>query len=238
MNTKRRTLKTILLLALLVLTSSNVYSQSLIGIGGAKFLPGEIYFEDGSSKEGLVQIPKRPSSQKIKFKQTEKSDTETITIHDIKSFSVTSDLGEKYILESNYIDQSKKANVQRVTKFRIFLVVEVSGYASLYKIGDEFRTDKKGNLYLFSYNAGDGSGAVNFKYYVKKKGAEYAEIFTIENPVNGFIPDMSRKSVVKAMETHLSEYPELIEKVRNKEIDKMDLVQIFKLYNEYVAANQ
>lgn len=231
-------LRTFLLLAAFIFSSSPVFSQSLIGLGGAKYLPGEIFFEDGSSRDGLVQIPKRPSSQKIKFKPTEKSSTETIKINDIKSFSVTSKLGEKYVLESNYIDQSIKDNVQRVTKFRIFLLVEVSGYASLYKIGDEFRTDKNGELYLYSYNAGDGSGVVNFKYYIKKKGAEYAEIFTIENPVNGFLPDMSRKSVVKAMELHLPEYPELIEKVRNKEIDKMDLVQIFKLYNDYMNTNQ
>lgn len=235
MKTKKETLSTIVLLAVFVFSSSIAFSQNLIGLGGAKYLPGKILLEDGSSKDGLVQIPKRPSSQKINFKPTEKSDTETIKTHDIKSFFVTSEMGEKYILESNYIDQSKKENIQRVTKFRIFLVVEVSGYASLYKIGDEFRTDKKGSLYLYSYNAGDGSGAVNFKYYIKKQGAAYAEIFTIENPVNGFIPDMSRKSVVKAMETHLSEYPELIEKVRNKEIDKIDLIHIFKKYNEYMA---
>jgi hypothetical protein len=147
---------------------------------------------------------------------------------------VTSEKGDKYILESNYIDQSKNTDVKKVTKFRIFLVVEVQGYANLYKIGDEFRTDKEGTLYLYSYNAGDGSGAVNFRYYIKKRGADYAEIFTIENPVNGFLPDMSRNSIVKAMETHMSEYPELIEKVRSKQIDKMDLIQIFKLYNEYM----
>lgn len=222
------------LLTIFGLFSSGVFSQSLIDIGGAKFLPGEILMEDGSTKSGLIQVPKRPSSQKVKFKDSENADVQVVKIHDIESFTVMSDQGEKYTLESNYIDQSKKAGVKRVTKFRIFLVVEVKGYASLYKIGDEFRTDKKGNLYLYSYNAGDGSGTVNFKYYIKKQGAEYAEIFTIENPVNGFLPDISRKSIVKAMEIHLPEYPELIENVRSKKIDKLDLIQIFKLFNEYI----
>jgi hypothetical protein len=224
----------IALLAIIGLFTCNVFSQSLIGIGGAKFLPGEILMEDGSTKSGLIQIPKRPSSQKAKFKDSEEADAQTVKIHDIKSFTVTSELGEKYTLESNYIDQSKKAGVKRVTKFRIFLLVEVKGYASLYKIGDEFRTDKKGTLYLYSSNAGDGSGVVNFRYYIKKQGADYAEIFTYENPVNGFMPDISRNSVVKSMEVHLSEYPELIEKVRSKEIDKVNLLEIFMLYNEFM----
>ncbi len=227
--------RALIILFAIGLLASNGYSQSLIGIGGAKFLPGKILMEDGSTKNGLVQIPKRPSTQKVKFKESEKATEEVVKIHDIKSFTVTSELGETYTLESNYIDQSKKAGVKRVTKFRIFLVVEVSGYASLYKVGDEFRTDKKGTLYLYSYNAGDGSGTANFRYYVKKQDAEYAEIFTYENPVNGFLPDISRKSVVKAMEIHLSEYPELIEKVRTKEIDKMNLAEIFTLYNNFMS---
>lgn len=227
--------RAIIILLAIGLFTGEVHSQSLIGIGGAKFLPGVMLMEDGSTKSGLIQIPKRPSSQKVKFKDSEKGKEQTVKIHDIKLFTVTSELGEKYTLESNYIDQSKKAGAKKVTKFRIFLLVEVNGYVSLYKVGDEFRTDKKGTLYLYSYNAGDGSGVVNFRYYIKKQGAEYAEIFTIENPVNGFIPDISRKSVVKSMEVHLSEYPELVEKVRSKEIDKMDLIQIFKLYNEFMA---
>lgn len=234
-NLKTDMKRALIILFVIGLFAVDGHSQSLIGIGGAKFLPGEMLMEDGSTKSGLIQIPKRPSSQKVKFRDSEKASEQIVKIHDIKSFTVTSELGETYTLESNYIDQSKKAGVKRVTKFRIFLLVEVSGYASLYKVGDEFRTDKKGTLYLYSYNAGDGSGAVNFRYYIKKQGAEYAEIFTYENPVNGFLPDISRKSVVKSMEVHLPEYPELIEKVRTKEIDKMNLAEIFTLYNKYMS---
>ena len=84
--------------------------------------------EDGSSKSGLIQIPKRPSSQKIKFKDSEKAARQVIKIQDIKCFLVKSELGDTYILESNYIDQSKKEGIKRVTKFRIFLLVEVKGY--------------------------------------------------------------------------------------------------------------
>jgi hypothetical protein len=227
----------LILLTFIGVLSHGVYAQNLLGIRGARFLPGEIRMEDGSTKKGLIQIPRRPSSQKVKFRTTEESEKQTIRIQNIKSFTVTSDLGKQYTLESNYIDQSRRAGAKRVTKFRIFLLVELKGHASLYKIGDAFRTDKDGTLHLFSSNAGDGSGAVNFTYYIKKKGADYAEIFTYENPVNGFLPDVSRRSVVKAMETHLSEYPELIEKVKTKEIDQMNLSEIFTLYNNYMSKN-
>lgn len=232
---EQRVRKTVIILLVMSLFTENVFSQSLIGIGGLKFLPGNVVMEDGSIKSGLIQIPKRPSSQKIKFKDSEKAAEQTVKIHDVKSFSVTSDLGEKHILESNYIDQSKKAGVKRITKFRIFLLVDTKGHANLYKVGDEFRTDKNGTLYLYSYNAGDGSGVANFRYYIKKQGSDYAEIFEYENPKNGILPDISRRSLVKSMEVHLSEYPELIDKIKNKKIDEMDLTDIFDQYNNFMA---
>ncbi|MCK4920160.1 MAG: hypothetical protein KAS71_03890 [Bacteroidales bacterium] len=225
----------VVILLVFGLLVGNIQAQRLVGFGGNEYLKGEIFFEDASVLSGYIQVPKLPSSQKVNFKESVKGEKQTIKIHNIKSFKVYSELGDKYTFESNYIDQSKKAGVKRVTKFRIFLLVDVKGYGSLYKIGDEYRTDKDGTLYLYSYNAGDGSGVANFRYYIKKQGAEYAEIFEYENPVNGILPDISRKSLVKSMEVHLSEHPELIEKVRNKELDKMDLTEIFKQYNEYMT---
>jgi len=173
----------------------------------------------------------------VKFKESENAQKQVIKIHDIQSFTIASESGEQYTLESNYIDQSKNPGVKRVTKFRIFLLVNVKGFATLYKVGDEFRVDRNGTLYLFSYNAGDGSGTANFRYYIKKQGAEYAKLFTYENPVNGFLPDISRRSVVKAMEAHLPEYPELIEQVRSKEIRKIDLTDLFRRYNDFMASS-
>lgn len=104
-------------------------------------------------------------------------------------------------------------------------------------------TEKEG---LVSYVVAESGEYVYFKQS-EKTDVEKIEsslvkkvIYTLddtnyENPVNGFLPDISRKSVVKAMKIHLSEYPELIEKVRTKEIDKMNLAEIFTIYNNFMS---
>jgi hypothetical protein len=79
--------KTLLLLLLLPLMAS------------AKFFKAKMTLNDGTLKNGYVELPDYPDDAKIKFKEEEKGKIEKIRIEDVSGFEITNDKNEvvKYI---------------------------------------------------------------------------------------------------------------------------------------------
>jgi len=57
----------------------------------AGYLPGTITFNDGSSKFGLLEVPKRHDKQEISFKTDKKAKDVKFSINDVKQFVFTAE---------------------------------------------------------------------------------------------------------------------------------------------------
>lgn len=60
----------------------------------AKFYKGTVNFNDGSSKNGFIELPDNPNEQKLRFKTEEKGKVEKLEINSVAGFDIVNNKNE------------------------------------------------------------------------------------------------------------------------------------------------
>ena len=207
------------IIVLLLFTATFVFGQP--------FRPGSLTFENGDVKTGFLQIPTKGEQKTIKFKTD---------INDKKAESIKSDVLLSLVVESEdenrytFHRTSVKRPLGRTSK-KAWLLVLLDDYVTLCFTGGQFQTDTKGNV-VAKTEYWRGRDLPTFSYFLKKKGENLPFAFAQTSPsptMFGLNNELRRNAKL-----HLSDYPELVERIENKEFTHKDVVQIIQLYNDYM----
>ncbi|WDF48299.1 hypothetical protein PQ459_07420 [Chryseobacterium sp. KACC 21268] len=198
---------------------------------GQKFQKAIIQMVDGNTKTGFVNGKIDKEAKKIKFKSSEKSSTETLSIDLVKSFSLQDSFGESYEFEnvSVFMDEKRK-------KPESLLMLKLdSGYYDLYFYAD-ISFDKKGNIQFSDkqYNVAETPAVY---YFIKKEKEKEGDFFSSEN-IDGFSAfSPFHKYLKKSVARFMSDDKTLVDKIESKKLSAKDIPQIVKEYNEFKASN-
>lgn len=185
----------------------------------AKFRSGTIFFNDGSSKSGVLEIPNYDDA-KIKFRSTEKGSTEKFKIEEVKSFEVINDDNVKVFYETMYLAKFKLFNTSemKVDKNKSWVRIVKQGKITLYSA-------------YYSYRYGN-SVTEGRDYYIKKPSSENP-LFIFNGDVSGFSLHMNAFSALKKnVKVHFNkDCPQLSEMVNKEELKRIGLSHIVDLYD-------
>lgn len=190
----------------------------------AKFYPGTITFNDGSTKTGQIAIPAF-DSQNLKFRTNEKAKTEKLSINDVKKFTVTveKDEGTYYAL--------KVANPKMfTTKLK---VEDKKSWVRMFVEG------KGINLVTISSYTPAVMGAVgstassSFVLYFWKPENDYCSYWYAEISSGITINVGVFKALVKGVEINFDEEcPELAKKMTKEDFKTIGYRHIITLYDQ------
>lgn len=194
----------------------------------SKFYSGKMTMKDNSIKNGFIEVPDDSTNKKIKFRLTEKGDTEKIELENIESFTVIND---------------KKETV----KFRIIYLAEFKTFSKT----NEFKIDSKlscvkvvseGKINLYSawfVSAGYGAlgtpiSTTSGALYLNKTGNNYALHFW-QGPTSGFVIKIGEFNYIKSMvKKHFEkDCPKLIDLVTKELIKEKGVIHIIDLYEQH-----
>ncbi len=122
----------------------------------AKFRSGTIFLNDGTSKNGFLEIPNYDDA-KIKFRSTEKASTEKFKIEEVKNFEVINDDNIKVFYETLYLANFKIFSTTeiKVDKNKSWVKIVKQGKITLYyfpRMYERFRQEKQIKKLLENYN--------------------------------------------------------------------------------------
>jgi len=202
----------------LLLTANFVFGQV--------YQRGSITYLNGDVKTGYLLIPEAPKQKTIKFKLSRNiSQVDKIQSEDIKSISVESKDSNIYYFER--VSVSRKPGTKPLKPY--WLLVCTSGYATLYTSSSYFESDDKGNVFVV---ASSSSGPPTFNYFLRKGNQDIAYYFGMTGNIIG-LNIMLKKNA----DQYLSDYPELVERIKNKEFTHRDIKAIIQIYNDYMKDN-
>lgn len=223
-----------IVLLFMALLSVNISIAGIGGIGGNKFLEGELVLEDGKVRKGYIQVPKTDIAMSISFKESLDAQEEKIKTLTISSFIVYSDNGQN-TFECVFADLSQNPSKQRIAKYKVTMLVLKKGYATLYIKGSKFKTNKDGTIDIVSYALESEGGTPRFFYYLKKQDMDYAAPFDITyTQSKSFVIDFN-KNLIRNAETYLSENPELVERVKNGDFTHKNIPELIEIYNKHMV---
>jgi len=216
-------MKTKITILVLITFSSLIYGQ--------RFQKAIIQMIDGSTKTGFVNGKIDKEDKKIKFRSSEKSSNETLSIDLVKSFSLQDSFGESYEFEnvSVFMDEKRK-------KPESLLLLKLdSGYYDLYFYAD-ISFGKKGNIQFSDkqYNVAETPAVY---YFIKREKEKQGDFFSSENidGTSAFSP--FHKYLKKSVARFMSDDKTLVDKIESKKLSAKDIPQIVKEYNEFKAGN-
>lgn len=192
-----------------------------------KFQKGTIVLENDEIREGYVIIPKSCSEKNIFFKPDMNSNEEKIPSIQIKAISAQSIDGKIYDFERQYTGYKPG----KKSKQKEWLFVCLKGYVNLYISSLIYESDKNGDVHVVdSYVA--TRDLPTFNYYLKKKNEEVALLFAITSPSPTMfgLNSMLRKNAA----IYLSDHPDLVKRIENKEFTHKDIAKIIEIYNSYM----
>jgi hypothetical protein len=185
----------------------------------AKYRSGVVYFNDGTTKNGFLEIPNFDDS-KIKFRSTQKGKTEKFKIEDVKSFEVINDANVKLVYETLYLANFKffSTTETKVSKKKSWVKIVKQGKITLYSAFFSHRNGKELN-----------EGII---YYIKKPENENP-LFLHASEVYGFTLHVNAFSALKkTLKVHFdTDCPQLVEMLTKEEIKNKGLTHIVDLYD-------
>jgi hypothetical protein len=197
---------------------------------GQVFQKATITYLNGEVKKGFVLIPRKPTEKSIKYKLSRNISTEErIKSEELKYIVIESDEGNKYVLERIPIALKPRSKPTKPC----WLLVKVAGYGTLYIGADYFVADNMGNVDVVAVGGGH-SGPATFNYYLKKGNLDVAYYMGMTSP-GGMLG--LNALLRKTAEMNLSDYPELVERIKNKEFTHNDIPAIIMIYNDYMKGN-
>jgi len=188
---------------------------------------GNLVYEDGTTKEGLVSIPKRVTQNNIYFKPEKNGNEEKIPSDKLKYIHVQSTDGKEYSFERQYY----KMSPEKQNKNDGWLFVVVKGYATLYLCSDNYQIDKKGNVYVID-NVQSTGELPTYEYYLKKEKG-IAAIFFATTSTSSTMFGLN-KTLKNNAAKYLAEDKELIKKINNKDYTHKDVEEIISIYNTFM----
>jgi len=194
---------------------------------GSLFQTGKVIYINGDVKTGFLAIPKKVDAKFIEFKSgMGNNQIEKIQSSELKYVSVQSEDGTDFIFER--ISYASKLGAK--PKKPVWLFTVLTGYATLYMTSPEYVTDEKGRVILqYSYYA--GTDVPSYNYFIKKGNEDIAYYFGMTGGSN----ILGLNSFLRKVATpYLVDYPELVERIKNKEFTHKEYKGIVQLYNEYM----
>jgi len=208
--------KTCFILSLFIFISAN--SQN---INTNPFWEAELELADGTVKNGYVQVPNVSRLKNVVFKKTPKGKKEKIKRKAVKSLKVTSENGIEYLYELVPTVITLKGNTANGKS--LLLVEGKNDYVTFYIESGAYKVDKKtGELYLI-YRYHQGKDFPVISRFIKKRGAQKANMFYMTGYVGGF---------KRSAKHHLTEDKALLQKIQNKTLGKKDIPEIISIYLE------
>ncbi len=181
----------------------------------------ELVFNDGRVKSGYAQSVLE-ANKKLKFRETEKGETSVILLNELKSATYFLGSDTSRFERHDYFPaiQAKKAQ-----KDGWFLLLR-TGYVSLYFV----QSTLGGGV---NPATGMHNGSASFKEYFVIRPNEVAlmKISTVAS-LN------SNATFKMYAPRYFSDYPELAEKIKNKEYTYKDLEEVLDIYNAWIAQKQ
>jgi hypothetical protein len=190
-------------------------------IVSANFQKARITFNDGTSKNGYIELPEYPDDSKIKFREEEKGKTEKYKIEDVNNFEII--IGKNDIVK--YITL-KLANQSLFNRKKI-------------KPGDKkiwAKIIKEGKISLYScyypYDPGTKTGGGGI-YYIKRQNEDYA-LFLNEFGGNGLNVCINCFSdLKKTLVAYFEEVcPLFLESLSKEEYNKKGVTYFVDLYEQ------
>ncbi len=186
----------------------------------AKFHKASISFNNGTMKNGFIELPDYPDDLKIKFRLEEKGKTEKYSIDDVSKFEIINDKNEvvKYVA-------LKLAN-QNGFNLKI-----KSGYKKVWaKIIKESKISIYAGFYAYNPSNGTGGGGT---FYIKRENEDFA-LYLDEFGGEGFSVcvncfDNLKKTIKSYFENSCSKLHQLITK---EELKKKGIAVIVDLYEQ------
>jgi len=189
-------------------------------LASAKFYKVKITFNDGTLKNGFIELPEYPDDSKIKFREEEKGKTEKFSIEEVSSFEITNDKNEvvKYVtlkLAEQGLNLKKIKPGDKKVWARIITEGKISLYAGYYAYNPSNKT---------------GGGGI---YYIKRQNEDFA-LYLDEFGGDGFSVCMNCFSnLKKILKIYFDETcPQYSELLNKEELKKKGVKYIVELYEQ------
>jgi len=213
-----------------------VLGHTLVDHNGNPFLEGKILLTDKTTREGLIQLPLKPSGSSFGFKKETNSDEERIEKDQVKKIIVKTNDGRYNVVENlrsyyAYTINTPVLNEKYMTSKSFLLLLVVNGPVKMYVKGDNLIVDKNGSIDVLSIGysnafAGDANGAA-FDYYIRRESDDVAILF--------YNTSWPKSKLKKICITWFGDNKELMDKIEEdrflKEIKKENLEKLVEIVN-------
>lgn len=217
-------LKLLTSLCFFIFTMSTANAQISRIINDNPYWEGEIVLNDGTVKKGFIMVPHASREKSIDFKTSLKAKKEKIKRKEIATVKLTSDTGISYVYEN--IPAIPTITGKASIGTSLLLVQSKNSYATFYVESQTYKIDRKAGKIILFYEYVQGSDFPSISYYIRKKDAPKASLLYTTGHLGG---------LKKGVRHHMTETPELIEKVENKEYKENDIPE---LISEYLKATE
>ncbi len=209
-------LKTTLVILIILFFNNLGYSQ--------KYFPGEVILKNGTKLTGLLYLPFVLNQKSIYYKSTEKAVERKIKSDSVNRLSMISDGGKTNTLVNIVYSKRKKDNG--------FVLLVTEGFANLYFNGDNgISVDKHGDLIPMATSVA-GRSMPEFYYYIQCKDEQYPTLLAITSPSKTMFGQT--RTFRKAAAEYFHDWPELVNRINDKEFTVNDIEKVVSLYNEHM----
>ena len=193
----------------------------------AKFYKGTVTMNDGSVKNGFIELPEYPDDAKLKFRTEERGSTEKLEIDNVKAFEIINGENKTIKFISSYTAYKGNGDLIKLDKKKSWLRILKEGKISLY-------IASSGGSSVMSPSGGSmpGSSSGGAIYYIRKGTENY--VFIIDQVFGGFTACGNCFSQMKKTLSRIFEKdcPKLADLIFKDDIKKNGYVRIVELYEE------
>ena len=181
----------------------------------AKFYPGTVTMNDGSTKSGYIDPPVWDSN-KVSFKPTQKGKTEKIEIENVKEISYTADGKTMKVLTLILAQPRNFSSEYKIEKDKSWVLVEKAG--------------KGLNLVSAYENGVNGAG---WGFYVHKPGEDMAKFIFMKHDDATFMM-MKYKFIEPYIKLNFEkECPDMVKAFTEEVFDEKGVTVVVDLYDQY-----
>jgi len=225
MKTKIKFLMHTIIILSLLFTTANALSETL-------YWKGEIFYTDGTTKKGYIEIPVRVKVSKLRYKKSKGSKKVNISTENIKKINYISNTGKKYTFEQLYTRYNFKK--EKLSKNKAFLMVFKKGKnVTFYFVSSNYIINNKTGTIVVESQFIQGVGLPTFSYYIRKKGQTFADLLGQTSPAKTMF-GLNRMLQIRAA-VFLNEDPELVKRIENGEFKHKDIPKIIDIYIKKVG---
>ena len=215
--------KSIALVTLIILlVSCKSASSSTSFLGSVKYNQAVLTFEDGTVKKGFAEMVDMPFA-KIKFRSTEKGDTEMILSDELKKVDYIDKEGNKYEAVRLYFNKDKgEKGIKKGEKVWVYL---------LYNNGMKLASSRSASTFRYNPSNGTstGSGGSTMVFIGKENEDGIFYLYSLEDQIS--INTGMDKAVEKNCELLFKNCPKFLEAIKAENFKKNTLInRLIELY--------